>query len=34
VLGIITDQDLLARLDSGAETGLMAALMRRRTPLT
>jgi CBS domain-containing protein len=29
VLGIITDQDLLARLDPGAETGLMAALMRR-----
>lgn len=29
VLGIVTDQDLLAQLDPGAETGLMAALMRR-----
>jgi CBS domain-containing protein len=29
VVGIISDQDLLARLDPGAETGLMAALMRR-----
>jgi CBS domain-containing protein len=29
VLGIVTDQDLLARLDPGGETGLMAALMRR-----
>jgi CBS domain-containing protein len=29
VLGIISDQDLLARLDPGGETGLMGALMRR-----
>jgi CBS domain-containing protein len=29
VLGIVSDQDLLARLDPGGETGLMAALMRR-----
>jgi CBS domain-containing protein len=29
VLGIATDQDLLARLDCGGETSLMAALMRR-----
>jgi CBS domain-containing protein len=29
VLGIVSDQDLLARLDPGAATGLMAALMRR-----
>ena len=29
VLGIVSDADLLARLDPGAETGLMAALMGR-----
>jgi CBS domain-containing protein len=29
VLGLVTDQDLLARLDPGGETGLMGALMRR-----
>ena len=29
VLGIVSDQDLLSRLDPGAETGLMAALMHR-----
>ena len=29
VLGIVTDQELLAQLDPGGETGLMAALMRR-----
>lgn len=29
VLGIVSDQDLLAQLDPGGETGLMAALMRR-----
>jgi CBS domain-containing protein len=29
VLGVISDEDLLARLDPGGETSLMAALMRR-----
>jgi len=29
VLGVVSDADLLARLDPGAETGLLAALMRR-----
>ena len=29
VLGIVTDQDLLAQLDPGGTTGLMGALMRR-----
>ena len=29
VLGIVSDSELLARLDPGAQTGLMAALMRR-----
>jgi CBS domain-containing protein len=29
VLGIVTDRDLLAQLDPGGATGLMAALMRR-----
>lgn len=29
VLGIVSDADLLARLDPGAQTGLLAALMRR-----
>jgi CBS domain-containing protein len=29
VVGIVTDQDLLARLDPGAQSGLMAALMGR-----
>ncbi len=29
VLGVVTDADLLRKLDPGAQTGLMAALMRR-----
>jgi CBS domain-containing protein len=29
VLGVVTDADLLARLDPGAQTGLLGALMRR-----